>query len=105
MAYNTGRIAFMSKRINVVLSDGSYLLEDSPNTGFSNVEEEQVGIAKVVPFSLEDELNKRSGGKYEKAADPWIPKVVDARGGRLLTGQNPSSAAPLASAVLVALKK
>ncbi|KAH0533916.1 hypothetical protein FGG08_007469, partial [Glutinoglossum americanum] len=91
--------------INVVLPDGSYLPENSPDTGFSNAEEEQVGITKAVPFLLEDELNKRSGGKHEKAAGSWRPKVASAEGGRLLTGENSASATPLAEAVLQAIKK
>jgi putative intracellular protease/amidase len=91
--------------LNVVLSDGSHLLENCSTTGFSNVEEEQAGYAKIVPYSLEDELNKRSGGKYEKATEAWGPKVVAARGGRLLTGQNPNSGKPLAEAVLAAINK
>jgi putative intracellular protease/amidase len=91
--------------LGVVLSDGSYLLENSPVTGFSNVEEEQVGYSKIVPFLLEDELNKRSGGKYEKAAEAWGPKVAIARGGKLMTGQNPSSGKPLGEAVLAAINK
>jgi hypothetical protein len=63
----------------------------TPNTGFSNIEEEQIGLAKVTPFSPEDELNNRSDGKYEKVAKPWGSKVVGARGGRPLTREYPAS--------------
>jgi len=70
-------------------------------TGFSNVEEELVDKVKDVPFLLEDKIISL-GGKYEKANKPWEPKVlVD---GRLITGQNPASAAGVGQALLEALK-
>lgn len=57
-------------------------------TGFTNEEEEAVGLTKVVPFLLEDAF-KKNGGLYEKAAD-WQPFVL--ADGLLITGQNPASA-------------
>ncbi|KAG1806867.1 class I glutamine amidotransferase-like protein [Suillus plorans] len=71
-------------------------------TGFSNVEEEQVDKVKDIPFLLEDKISSL-GGKYEKAAEPWGPKVVVA--GNLITGQNPASAHPIGEAILQALQK
>ncbi|KII94814.1 hypothetical protein PLICRDRAFT_33631 [Plicaturopsis crispa FD-325 SS-3] len=62
-------------------------------TGFSNVEEEQVQKVKDIPFLLEDKIASL-GGKYEKAAEPWAPHIVVS--GKLVTGQNPASAKPLA---------
>ena len=54
---------------------------------------------------LETELNKNSGGKFVKAAEPWAAKVVVAgKDGKLITGQNPSSAAPMGEAVLKAIQ-
>lgn len=58
-----------------------------------------VQLSSVVPFSLEDKLNEASGGKYEKAAKPWGAHVVVARGGRLITGQNPASATGVGQAI------
>jgi putative intracellular protease/amidase len=56
-------------------------------TGFTNGEEEEMHLTKVVPFLVEDEL-MRLGATLEKRAD-WQPlSVVD---GRLITGQNPAS--------------
>ena len=89
----------------VKLADGSYLIKDSAVTGFSNAEEDQAGSSSAMPFMLEDELNKNSGGKFEKAKDAWAPHVVTAQGGKLITGQNPASAAPLGQAILKALEK
>lgn len=45
-----------------------------------------------MPFSLEDVLNKASGGKYVKADENWGEKVVVSRGEKLITVQNPVSA-------------
>jgi putative intracellular protease/amidase len=87
----------------VKLPDGSYLIAGQPVTGFSNTEEETVGLTSVVPFSLEDELNKASGGKYVKAKSDWGEKVVIGREGRLITGQNPASAAGVGQAIYDAI--
>ena len=89
--------------INVKLSDGTYLLANSPVTGFSNDEEDSVGLTSVMPFKLEDELNKNSDGNFQKATEPWGEKVVIARDGRLITGQNPASAGPVGQAIYKAI--
>ena len=79
--------------------DGEPLVRGRHVTGFSNTEEAAVGLTEIVPYLLEDEL-KSQGGSYEKA-DDWTPlAVVD---GRLITGQNPASSAPVAEALLQAL--
>lgn len=58
-----------------------------------------------MPFMLETGLTE-NGAKYEKAAEPWGVKVVTAgKGGRLITGQNPASAGPMAKAVLEVIGK
>jgi putative intracellular protease/amidase len=66
---------------------GSPLVKGKRVTGFSNDEEEEVQLTKVVPFLVEDEL-KRLGGEYEKAPNWQSFVIVD---GRLITGQNPAS--------------
>ncbi|KAG2348836.1 class I glutamine amidotransferase-like protein [Suillus weaverae] len=81
---------------------GKSIFAGKPVTGFSNVEEEQVNKVKDVPFLLEDKISSL-GGKYEKAAEPWGPKVVVA--GNLITGQNPASGHPIGEAILQALQK
>ncbi len=65
-------------------------------TGFTNTEEEAVGLTKVVPFLVEDEL-KAKGGIFSKAAD-WQPYVLT--DGLLITGQNPASSGPGAKALV-----
>jgi putative intracellular protease/amidase len=86
---------------NVKLSDGSYLVDGSPVTGFTNVEEDQVQLSKYMPVLLEDVL-KKNGGKFENV-EPWGEKVVVGKEGRLLTGQNPSSASPIGKAIVKAI--
>ncbi|WP_416065933.1 type 1 glutamine amidotransferase domain-containing protein [Rhizobium sp. ZK1] len=56
-------------------------------TGFTNTEEEEVQLTKVVPFLVEDELT-RLGGLYEKRGNWESFAITD---GRLITGQNPAS--------------
>jgi putative intracellular protease/amidase len=77
-------------------SRGEPLVKGKHVTGFANSEEEAVGLTKVVPFLVEDEL-KRRGGLYEKGAD-WQSHVVT--DGKLVTGQNPASSVAVAKALL-----
>jgi putative intracellular protease/amidase len=88
--------------VGVTDESGKSIFADKPVTGFSNVEEEQVKKVKDIPFLLEDKISSL-GGKYEKAAEPWGPKVVVT--GNLITGQNPASAHPIGEAILQALQK
>ena len=67
--------------------DGKPLVEGKKVTGFTNTEEESMGLTKVVPFLVEDEL-KAKGGLYSKGADLESYVVSD---GLLITGQNPKS--------------
>ena len=76
--------------------DGKPLVQGKSVTGFSNTEEEAVGLTTVVPFLVEDML-KQNGGTYRKA-DDWQPYVVS--DGLLITGQNPASSEPTAQALL-----
>ena len=55
----------------------------------------------AVPFSLEDELKKR-GADYSKAWMNSSKHVVE--DGRLITGQNPASAAAVGEAVVAKLQ-
>ncbi|KAK6525589.1 hypothetical protein TWF281_010645 [Arthrobotrys megalospora] len=72
--------------VNVKLTDGEHILQDQPVTGFSNHEEDSVGLSNAMPFMLEDVLDKASRGKFEKSDQPWAPHVAVGRGGRLITG-------------------
>jgi len=89
--------------VNVKLPDGSYLIAGQPVTGFSNTEEDAVGLSAVMPFMLQDKLDEYSGGKYAKASSAWGEKVVVGLGGRLITGQNPASAGPVGKAIYDAI--
>ncbi|KAK5137906.1 hypothetical protein LTR08_006675 [Meristemomyces frigidus] len=88
---------------NVKLSDGSYLVNGSAVTGFTNTEEDQAGLTAAMPFLLEDALTK-NGGKFEKAGEAWGEKIVVGKEGRLITGQNPASAAGIGKAIAQAIK-
>ncbi|MFP9114452.1 type 1 glutamine amidotransferase domain-containing protein [Flavobacterium sp. RHBU_3] len=87
--------------VNIKLSNGKYLVDGKKVSGFSNEEEEQVGLTHVVPFLLEDKL-KAVGGTYEKSA-PWQTQVTNDK--RLITGQNPQSATEVGLEIKEELKK
>ena len=80
--------------------NGDYLVKGKKVTGFSNTEEEAVGLSDVVPFLLEDAL-KENGGLYEKGAD-WQSYVVE--DGLLITGQNPASSEETAQRLIKRLQ-
>jgi putative intracellular protease/amidase len=86
-------------------SSGASFLADVDVTGFSDDEEAAVGLASAMPFSLEQELRRASGGRFVKAEQPWHEKVVVERGGRLILGQNPASAKGVGEAILRAIKE
>jgi len=79
--------------------DGRPIVEGRRVSGFTNTEENSVGLAHVVPFLLEDRL-KELGGLFERGPD-WQPYAV--RDGNLLTGQNPQSSGLVARRLLEAL--
>lgn len=85
--------------VNVRGPDGKYLVKGRRVTGFTNAEEQAVGLSAVVPFRLEDRLKER-GGVYSSGVN-WASHVqVD---GMLVTGQNPASSGPAAQALLTLL--
>src|SRR6201993_634205 len=75
---------------------GEPLVKGKHVTGFTNGEEEAVGLTKVVPFLVEDEL-LRLGAIFEKMANWQSFSITD---GRLITGQNPASSTSAAQALL-----
>ncbi|KMS84840.1 thiamine biosynthesis protein ThiJ [Streptomyces regensis] len=70
-------------------------------TGFTNDEEEAVGLASRALWLLEDELKDKVGVEYSRGP-MWEPYMVEDR--NLITGQNPHSAAILADRLLEILK-
>ena len=81
---------------HVKSADGRPLVEGKKVSGFTNTEEEGVGLTDVVPFLVEDEL-KKLGGVYSKGPD-WGSYVV--QDGLLITGQNPGSSEAAAALLL-----
>jgi putative intracellular protease/amidase len=98
--YNSGKpVALVCHSPGVlrhVTYKGEPLVKGKRVTGFTNEEEEEVQLTKVVPFLVEDEL-KRLGAIFEKVPN-WQPFfIID---GRLVTGQNPASSTVAAHALL-----
>lgn len=73
-------------------SDGTPLVAGRRVTGFTDDEEEAMGLTQVVPFLVEDELVSK-GADFAKVEN-FAPNVV--ADGRLITGQNPASSGPAA---------
>ncbi|NEG60189.1 type 1 glutamine amidotransferase domain-containing protein [Pantoea agglomerans] len=82
-------------------ADGTPLVKGKKVTGFTNSEEEGVGLTDVVPFLVEDVL-KQNGGLYSRGND-WQSYTV--QDGLLITGQNPGSSAETAKVLLASLAK
>ncbi|KQQ32951.1 dimethylallyltransferase [Duganella sp. Leaf126] len=86
---------------HVKAADGTPLVKGKKVTGFTNTEEEAVGLTKIVPFLVEDML-KQNGGNYSKVGDWQSYAITD---GILVTGQNPASSEAAAEALLKLLAK
>jgi putative intracellular protease/amidase len=84
---------------NTKEGNGDYIVKGRKVTGFSNTEEEAVGLTNVVPNLLEDLLIER-GGDYSKG-DDWMPYAV--QDANLITGQNPNSSVAVADLIVKAL--
>ena len=82
--------------VNVKLSDGKFLVDGKNLTAFTNGEEEAVQATDIVPFLLDTAL--KNHGAIHHAAANWSTHVVE--DGRLVTGQNPASAAGVGAAVV-----
>ena len=82
-----------------VMYQGEPLVKGKRVTGFTNEEEEEMQLTRVVPFLVENEL-RRLGARFEKVPN-WQPfSIVD---GRLITGQNPASSTSVAKALMTLL--
>lgn len=80
-------------------ADGEPLVKGKKVTGFTNTEEEGVGLTNVVPFLVEDVL-KQHGGIYSRG-DDWQSYAV--QDGLLITGQNPGSSVETAKLLMTQL--
>src|SRR6516225_1521229 len=86
---------------HVKTAQGKPLVEGKNVTGFTNGEEEEVGLTKVVPFLVEDELMSL-GATFSKVKDWGVHTITD---GLLITGQNPASSGPTAKLLIDTLNK
>jgi putative intracellular protease/amidase len=86
---------------HVKTPDGRLFVEGKTVTGFTNGEEAEVELTKVVPFLVEDEL-MRLGAIFSKVKNWGVHTVAD---GQLITGQNPASSGPAARLLLEMLNK
>ena len=87
--------------LNAKDENGEPLVKNRNVTGFTNTEEEAVGLTDIVPYLLEDEL-KNKGGRYSKKED-WAVHVV--KDGLLITGQNPASSEEAAHQLVTLLQE
>lgn len=85
--------------VNARDSSGELIVKDRDVTGFTNSEEDGVGLTEIVPMLVEDTM-LRLGAKYSKAGD-W--EVYTRQDGNLITGQNPASSEQVAELVLKAI--
>ncbi|MDX5378936.1 MAG: type 1 glutamine amidotransferase domain-containing protein [Halomonas sp.] len=81
--------------------EGNPIIRGRQVTGFTNEEEEAVGLTQVVPHLVENAL-KEGGAHYSKAD---VFASYTRQDGRLITGQNPPSSEPTAKLLLEALVK
>jgi putative intracellular protease/amidase len=98
--YNSGKpvaaVCHSPAVFHRVTIQGKPLVKGKRVTGFTNEEEAEMQLTKVVPFLVEDEL-KRIGANFEKVAN-WQPlALID---GRVVTGQNPASSTVAAKTLL-----
>jgi putative intracellular protease/amidase len=86
---------------HVKVPHGHFVVQGREVTGFTNGEEEEVGLTKIVPFLVEDEM-LRLGTIFSKKANWEVHVVSDAL---LITGQNPHSSGPTTETLLARLNQ
>ena len=80
----------------ISLSSGEPLLASKSVTGFTREEETDYGTINDIPFLLEEALT-RTSAQYSKVK-PWGEFVIE--DGRVITGQNPTSAHAVGKAIV-----
>jgi putative intracellular protease/amidase len=85
--------------VDITLSNGRPLVDGRRVAAFTNDEERAVGLTNIVPYLLQDALEER-GATHDGGANFAAHVIVD---GRLVTGQNPASAAGTAKAAVEVL--
>ncbi|MFC4857007.1 type 1 glutamine amidotransferase domain-containing protein [Actinophytocola glycyrrhizae] len=86
--------------VDLRLADGSYLVAGKRVSSFTNEEEHSLGLVDVMPFLLEDRLRER--GALHAKSDNFVAHTSNDN--RVITGQNPASAALVAELVVRELK-
>ena len=87
--------------LNVKRPNGEWLVKGHKVTCFTNEEEDLVKLSEAMPFMLETALVQH-GAQFD-AASPFQAKVHVSD--RIITGQNPASATPLAHSVVEKMKE
>ena len=87
--------------VNAKDNSGEHIVKGREVTGFTNSEEEAVGLTKIVHLLVEYKMIAR-GAKYSKI-DDW--QSYTRQDGNLITGQNPASSEAVAHLVLAALER
>ena len=88
---------------NLKMADGSFLVSSKKVNGFPDLfEDKSAAYFRQFPFSIEEQV-KANGGIFSYSEEGWdgYLEVDD----RLITGQDPTSSAAVAKAVVQALKK
>lgn len=85
--------------LGITNPDGTPLVAGRTISSFTNEEETAAGLNDVVPFLLETALSEQ-GAKHQKTDNFVEFAIAD---GRLVTGQNPASAAKVAHLALAAI--
>lgn len=85
----------------VTYTDGTSMLDGLTVTGFTREEEIDYGTIDKIPFLLEESLNRKAA-RFEKV-QPWGENVIAQ--GKIISGQNPQSAAGVGKAMVNALKQ
>jgi len=87
--------------VNTKLSSGEYLVKGQKVTCFTNAEEEAMKLVDPMPFLLETKLREH-GAQFENAPN-FQPCVCVSN--RVVTGQNPASATPMAEKLVKLLQQ
>ncbi len=89
--------------VNLTTADGNYLYKDKRVNGFPDLfENKDAAYYKTFPFSIE-EIVKERGGNFMYSEKGWDGFYqVD---GRLITGQDPTTASILAEKIVATLKE
>lgn len=82
--------------VDLKLSNGEYLVKGKNVSAFTDSEENDMSMTKVMPFLLKSKLRER--GANMQIAKSWTSKSVISE--RLVTGQNPQSGHAVAANIL-----